>query len=262
MADKKPAGRSSSDVTTRVLIPAGWEVPEVFRNRLGNQVGRQRAMVEGGHLLLILHSPPVADEHDERNGRLFWRQPDGSWKVDCPRSTIKTLTGHLKQYRDRIEELEEDEDTAKNSDEYFKVISDLLPLNRAARNQYQALQTARQAIQDARDVINFRDEAYEIERMSELLNADAKNALDFLIVCRAEEQAQVSYGMGVSSHRLNVLVAFFFPVATLSSIFGTNLIHGFENKYSPWLFFVMLAAGLLFGLALTLIITGKRDKKS
>lgn len=261
MADNKSSGRSSSDVATRVLIPAGWELPEVFRNRLGNQVGRQRAMISDGHLLLILHSPPVPDEH-ERHGRLFWRHPDGSWKVACPGSTIKSLSGHLKQYRDRIEELEEDEDTATNSDEYFKVISNLLPLYRAARNQHQALQTARQEIPDARDVINFRDEAYEIERMSELLNADAKNALDFLIVCRAEEQAQVSYRMGVSSHRLNVLVAFFFPIATLSSIFGTNLIHGFEDRYSPWLFFMMLAAGLLFGLVLTKIITGKREPKN
>ncbi|MDA0282342.1 MAG: hypothetical protein O3B13_08125 [Planctomycetota bacterium] len=261
MSDSGSQQRSPSDVAAGVLIPASWEVPAVFRKRLGNQAGRQRAMVSDGHLLLILHSPPLADEN-ERVGRLFWRQPDGTWKANCPRSTIKTLQGHLKEFRIRIDELERQEDEAKTSNDYFKVISDLLPLYRSARNQYQALQAARQEIQDARDVIDLRDEAYEIERTAELLNADAKNALDFLIVCRAEEQAQVSYHIGVSSHRLNVLVAFFFPIATLSSIFGTNLLHGYEQRNSPWLFLGMLATGLLFGLLLMLIITGKHERKS
>ena len=256
MSDPKSAGRTSSDAAARVLIPASWEVPAIFRDRLGNQVGRQRAMIADGHLLLVLHSPPEPDEHD-RHGRLFWRLPDGTRKVNCSDSPIKSLHGHLKDYRQRIEKLEEQEEGAKSSDEYFKVISDLLPLHRAARNMHGAIQTARQEIKEAKDIINFRDEAYEIERLSDLLNADAKNELDFLIVCRAEEQAKVGYEMGVSSHRLNLLVAFFFPIATLSSIFGTNLTHGFENQNSPWLFLLMLVAGLLFGLILTLAITRK-----
>jgi len=256
MTDSKSAGRTSSDAAARVLIPASWEVPAIFRNRLGSQVGRQRAMVADGHLLLILHSPPEPDEHD-RQGRLFWRLPDGTWKVNCPDSPIKSLHGHLKDYRQRIEKLEEQEESAKTSDEYFQVISDLLPLHRAARNMHAALQTARQEIKEAKDVINFRDEAYEIERMSDLVNADAKNELDFLIVCRAEEQAKVGYEMGISSHRLNLLVAFFFPIATLSSIFGTNLTHGYENIDAPWLFLLMLLTGLLFGLVLTIAITRK-----
>lgn len=261
MSDPQSAGRTSSDAAARVLIPASWEVPAIFRNRLGNQVGRQRAMISDGHLLLILHSPPEPDEHD-RDGRLFWRHPDGTWKVNCPDAPIKSLHGHLKDYRQRIEKLEVREDAARSADEYFQVISDLLPLHRAARNMHAAIQTARQEIKDAKDIIDFRDEAYEIERLSELLNADAKNELDFLIVCRAEEQAKVGYEMGISSHRLNLLVAFFFPIATLSSIFGTNLTHGFENQKAPWLFLVMLATGLLFGLVLTLAITRKGRPRS
>lgn len=261
MNDPKSAGRGSSDDSARVLIPASWEVPAIFRNRLGSQVGRQRAMVSDGHLLLILHSPPEPDGHD-RQGRLFWRLPDGTWKVNCPDSPVKSLHGHLKEYRQRIEKLEEQEEVAKSADEYFKVISDLLPLHRAARNMHAAIQVARQEIKEAKDIINFRDEAYDLERTSELLNADAKNELDFIVVRRAEKQAQASYDMGVSSHRLNVLVAFFFPIATLSSIFGTNLVHGLENRNSPWLFLTMLATGLLFGLLLTLGITRKdRQRK-
>ena len=66
--------------------------------------------------------------------------------------------------------------------------------------------------------------------------------------------------MGISSHRLNLLVAFFFPIGTLSSIFGTNLVNGLESvdrKTGPILFLTMLASGLLFGLILTLAITRK-----
>ena len=110
---------------------------------------------------------------------------------------------------------------------------------------------------DARDVINFRDQTYEIERASELMHADSKNALDFMIARRAEEQAKLSHQMGVSSHRLNVLVAFFFPIATLSSVFGTNLLHGYETKHAPTLFVAMLATGLVSGLILKAIITRK-----
>ena len=259
MSEPKSAEQTTSDASVRSLIPASWEVPATFRNRLGNQVGRQRAMISDGHLLQILHSPPEPDQND-RNGRLFWRLPDGTWKVNCPDSPIKSLHAHLKDYRQRIEKLEEKEESAKTSDEYFQVVSDLLPLYRAARNMHAALQTARQEIKEAKDIINFRDEAYEIERLSELLNADAKNELDFLIVCRAEEQARIGYEMGISSHRLNLLVAFFFPIATLSSIFGTNLVNGLESvdrKTGPILFLTMLASGLLFGLILTLAITRK-----
>lgn len=256
MVNPKSPDEPVTDASLQTPIPASWEVPAVFRNRLGAQAGRQRAMIADGHLLLILHSPPIGEDH-ERHGRLFWRHPDGTWKASCPDSNIQNLQAHLNEYRQRIEKLELQEADALSSDEYFQVISDLLPLHRAARNLHQALQTARQEINHARDLINFRDDAYEIERMSDLLNADAKNELDFLIVCRAEEQANATYDMGVSSHRLNLLVAFFFPIATLSSIFGTNLMHGFENQHTPWLFLIMLASGFFFGLILTLAITRK-----
>ena len=42
------------------LIPAIWTVPEVFRERLGRRIGRQRMMFADGHLLLVLHAPPVS----------------------------------------------------------------------------------------------------------------------------------------------------------------------------------------------------------
>ena len=39
------------------VVPPVWEIPQVIRARLGDQVGRQRAMFHEGHLLLVLHAP-------------------------------------------------------------------------------------------------------------------------------------------------------------------------------------------------------------
>lgn len=214
-------------------------------------------MFADGHLLLILHSPPTA-EQSERNGRIFWRAPDATWKAKTSSNGLRALKDHLAAYRKRLEDLEEHEDAAQTADDYFSVLSEASPLYRAARNQHIALQHARELVADARDVINFRDQTYEIERAAELMHIDTKNALDFSVAQRTEEQAKSSFQMAVSSHRLNVLAAFFFPIATLSSVFGTNLIHGFEQKHAPWLFLGMLGVGLLIGLILKAIVTRQR----
>ena len=63
------------------MLPATWDVPQNFRDRLGSSVGRQRAMLSDGHLLLVLHAPPDPDQ-DQRKGRFFWRKPDGVWASD------------------------------------------------------------------------------------------------------------------------------------------------------------------------------------
>lgn len=213
-------------------------------------------MFADGHLLLILHSPPTADQV-ERQGRLFWRHPDGTWKSKASSNGRRALKEHLAAYTRRLEELEELEAAAQTADDYFAVLSESNPLYRAARNQHMAMQHARELTVDARDVINFRDQTYEIERSAELLHSDTKNALEFSIAQRAEDQAKSSYQMAVSSHRLNLLVAFFFPIATLCAVFGTNLKHGYEDAHSPWLFAAMLGLGLLSGLILKFVITRK-----
>ena len=88
-------------------------------------------------------------------------------------------------------------------------------------------------------------------------HSDTKNSLDFVIAQRTEEQAAASHQMAASSHRLNVLVAFFFPIATLSAIFGVNMYFGFEedraNSIIP--FVAMLALGLVAGFVLKSLIT-------
>lgn len=209
------------------LIPADWEVPQSFRDRLGDQVGRQRAMTSDGHLLLVLHEPPTVEDQ-QRTGRIFWRKPTGEWKAKRG-DGIPALRKHVSEFFDRVTELEAEDHKAETATEYFQVLSALAPLRRATGNLHQALQQARELCSEDRNLINFRDQAYRVERMADLLQNDVKASLDFRIARQAEEQAQNSYQMAVSAHRLNALAAFFFPLATLSAIFGVNLKHGMEE---------------------------------
>jgi hypothetical protein len=238
--------------STQSLLPAEWDVPEEFRRRLGERAGRQRAMEADGHLLVVLHAPPAAD-HDDREGRFYWRDPAGLWSP----TGVGPL---LSEYEKAIDRLQDAEEAAKTARQYFELLNELNPLARAARNFYAALQEAREKMPDDRQLLLWRDRAYELSRSAELLHGDAKNALDFAVAERAEQEAESSRRMEVSSHRLNVLLACFFPIATLAAVLGTNLHHGLESvdaQYAPLPMLAMLAGGLMMGVLLTLFITRK-----
>jgi hypothetical protein len=119
------------------------------------------------------------------------------------------------------------------------------------------LQDARTEHPEVRELINLRDRAYEIERNAELLLAEVKNSLDVLVAKRAEEQSEASHKMSVASHRLNVLVAFFFPVASLMAIFGANLPHGLEGTPPPVALLTVLAIGVVLGGVLAKFVTNR-----
>jgi len=96
----------------------------------------------------------------------------------------------------------------------FDLLRSIAPLHRTARHLYATLQEARELVPEDRDLINLRDQIGEIERALELLHGDAKNGLEFTVARQAEQQAERTYDMAVSAHRLNLLAAAFFPVAT------------------------------------------------
>ena len=57
--------------------------------------------------------------------------------------------------------------------------------------------------------------------------------------------------MAVASHRLNMLAAFFFPIATLSAVFDTSLSHPLEQYIPPpYAFYSVIGLGLFLGLML------------
>ncbi|HEV3021209.1 MAG TPA: CorA family divalent cation transporter, partial [Pirellulales bacterium] len=238
----------------KTILPPAWNVPEAFKARLGEDAGRQRAMSADGHLLLVLHEPPEPGLA-ERRGRLFWRAPDGEWKSNSLGNGVQALKKHLAEYSARLEELDPQLQSAETAAQFFGISQALAPLHRACGNLRAALQDARELVPGDKDLIVCRDRAENLERTTDLLHSDAKNGLDFTIARRSEEQAQRGHEMALAAHRLNLLAAIFFPIATLSAIFGMNLEHGLQIGNTPWAFWAVLLVGFVSGLLLTMVIS-------
>ena len=244
------------------FVPADWDLPNSIRERLGDTAGRQRAMAAEGHLLLILHRPPTADE-TERHGRLFWRKPDGNWSSSESGDGTAALVRHLTEFADLIERYDRQEASAEHVGEYRTLLEAMAPLQRTARNQHVAIQEARNMAPQDHDLINARDQAYAIERNAELLYQEIQNSIDLIAARQSEEQAEVAHQMEVASHRLNMLVAFFFPVATLATVFGIGAPkHGLEDVPAPWGFLAIVAVGLILGAILALALNQPRKRQS
>lgn len=244
------------------ILPASWDVPSKFRERLGAKVGRQRAMFFEGHLLLVMHALPDPDQN-EREGRFFWRKPDGTWISDHCGAGPGAVSKHLDQYSERIETLDRNEETATLANDYFELLQELTPLQRAARNMHTVLQNARKEFPDVREIIDYRDRAYELERSTDLLMTGTNHGLEYARAKQAEEQTKSSEKMAIAAHRLNILAAFFFPLATLTAIFGMDLQHGISEMAEvseQYLFVGVIAAGLVAGIVLTLFVRVSRAR--
>lgn len=216
-------------------------------------------MVAEGQLLLVLHAPPSADS-DERQGRFFWRDAAGRWTPSGASPAQAGVGDLLREYERAIDALQEVEDHAHTARDYFDLLNRLNPLVRAARNLHQTLQDAREAMPDDRSLILWRDRAYVISRSAELLHNDARHALDFAVAQRAEEEAVTSRRAATAAHRLNILAACFFPIATLAAIFGMNLSHGlaqWDRQNAPLPLLAVLGIGLALGVVLMLFINRK-----
>jgi Mg2+ and Co2+ transporter CorA len=216
-------------------------------------------MQSGGHLLLVLHGPP-GDDPDVRDGLIFWRDPTGKWTPSGTSPSQPGVGDLLTKFEKSLDQLQAAEDTAKSARDYFNLLNRLNPMVRTARNLYQALQDAREAEPGDRQLLLWRDRAYAINRAAELLHNDAKNALDFAVAQRAEEEAVSSRRVAAAAHRLNILAAFFFPLATLAAIFGMEMRNGLEmwdQQHAPLPMLGILGVGLVLGCILTMFITRK-----
>lgn len=240
-------------------IPKNWDVPQVFRDRMGAEVGRQRAMVEEGHLLLVLHAPPQPDE-DHRQGRLFWRAPNGAWSPMGITHGSLAVDALLDEFDRAIAEIDEAENLAQSALQFLDLLQRLTPLVRTTQNLHQAVQDARQRLPDARELILLRDRAYATERRATLLLENARNMLHYVTARRAEEQARDAQVQTKAAHRLNVLAALFFPTATLAAVFGMELDNGlrqWDATHGPAPMVAILLVGLALGGLLALFITRK-----
>ncbi len=243
-----------------MILPTIWKVPEVLRNRLGHTTyGRQRAMVEEGHLLVVLHRPPGPDDR-EREGALFWRSPAGEWQASRGGPGPAGLTAHVQAYVDLENKLTHEYERAATITALFDLMEKLTPLVRAARNQHQALQAARDAIKADTLLIETRDLASEVERNLDLLIEDVRNGIQHRMAREAEAQSQAGREALQASHRLNVLAALFFPLTAITSLFGMNLAHGIDER-NPAIFWLVFILGTALGFGMKSWVLAKPKSK-
>jgi hypothetical protein len=224
------------------LIPADWELPEAIVARLGDRVGRQRTMVADGHLLLVLHAPPERGER-QRRARLFWRDAKGEWRSTHHGNDEKAVAKHLTEFDRLLENFNRAEDVG-DVEVLRRTLEDTIPVQRAISHLHQALQDARQAIPDDRLLINYRDQAYDLERTADILLQDVQHDLEFAAARHEEQQTAAAHQMSMAAHRLNVMAAFFFPLATISAVMGMNFVPTFEHVIPP-----LVQLGIILGVS-------------
>ncbi len=245
-----------------MIIPPTWNLPENIRTRLGrNTYGRQRAIMEDGHIMLVLHKPPGPDDN-EREGVLYWRNPAGEWQANKGGPGPGSVKRHVQLYEEIESKVVKDYDNAANSTDLFNLLEVLTPLVRAARSMHAAIQAAREEVGNDPFLIELRDLAYEVDRNLELLIEDVRNAIQYRMAREAEEQARLSRDALRASHRLNILAALFFPLMALASLFGMNFAHGF-NDHDPKIFWLVALVAVALGFAIKAWVLGKsKDKES
>jgi len=242
-----------------MIIPPTWNLPEAIRIRLGQtSYGRQRAIVEEGHVLLVLHKPPGADDR-AREGVLFWRNPAGEWQCNRGGPGPGGLKRHIHSYAELDHKLTAEYESSPDINSLFDLMEKLTPLVRAARNLHRALQTAREAVKGDTFLIELRDLAYEVERTFDLLIEDVRNEIQHRSARKAEEQAQLSEQALHASHRLNILAALFFPLTAIASLFGMNLAHGLDQN-SVIIFWIVSLVSIGLGFMMKGWVLGKRKE--
>ena len=239
------------------LVPPNWQLPSELRRRLGLSVGRQRIMEHEGHLVIVAHDVPSPGE-DQRRGVLIWRDDSGQWRASNGDPGIAAIEMLLNRYEKRIDQFDQAEVSAQGADQYLPLLEGLAPVTRAIRNLQSILGEARKALPDEFELINHRDRAYDLSRTAELTYQFAKDSMDVAVVRKAEEQAVASEKMEIASHRLNIMAALFFPLATLASVFGTTLTENWSWSETATPFYIFLAGGLMAGFVLAKVI-GRRS---
>lgn len=235
-----------------------WQLPAEIEQRLGETTyGRQRAIFEAGHLLVILHAPPDADD-SHRDHMVFLRTPDGRYFGNGREAGESKLRRLLASYQEAFSKWDRNYERATTAEDLFNILEAAAPLNRSSTNLHSALQSARDLVPDDAFLIAVRDEAYELSRNFELLLSDAKLALDYRIARNAEEQSVKSREMANAQHKLNILAAVTFPLMAVATIFGMNLAHGFEHR-PPILFWLVSGATLAIGLIVMGWVTTDRQ---
>lgn len=239
------------------VIPKAWSIPDIFRARMGSDVGKQRLMSEEGHHLVVLHEIPVLSDKGQRSPALFWVNDVGEWK-SMPESGGRSALKQLVQgYQEKISALElkmtkvEGDNTPEDVHE---VIDEAAPLQRTARGLARVMQALRETLKEDREVLNIRDTAVSLESSIDLLIADAKSTLDFMTAKNTMIQAKESAKAAREAQKLNRIAALFFPLVTLAALFGMNAPADVLRSDGS---IIVILVGLVMGVLLWTILSKK-----
>lgn len=239
------------------LIPKQWQIPQIFRDRLGADPGKQRIMSEEGHHLIVLHKAPSAADRGDRAAALFWINDSGEWKSIPSPGGINGLVEHIQEYENQAKSLEKDLDlpeSSENADLLHKVHDDAAPLLRASRHMLTIMQELRQLFPENRKLLLLRDSAINVERSAELLLADTKSTLNFMLAQSSIQQAEAAHNATIEANKLNRLAAFFFPVITISAVLSIN---DPEKVLTNPFTYAVVVIGFMLGLALIFLLKSR-----
>lgn len=235
-----------------MAIPEKWDIPAKLRARVGKTIGRQRTIQEDGHTIILLHQTPNANDKT-RKGACCWITPDEKVSFHPDTENFDTI---FNNYRKKIGHLENEYKTGNSAIQYFKVLEEIVPIHFATIRMASALQMARDLLPNNRQVLLWRDETYELQRETEILQNCAKNALDYHQAKGVEDLSQITYELTKTSHRLNILATFFVPMMAISALFGMNVPNGYEKGDSPHTFWLITAFCIILGIILKIIFKG------
>jgi hypothetical protein len=243
-------------VMETLKLPDHFQIDPELREQLSSRPGHQRCMDGGGELLLVVHEVPQP-KIPEREALFFWKRRDQKWMQ--PSGTgLSGLAALLDRFAKAIDIHEEVIDEADTAAEIFAILRHSGPLSRSSRNLVQALEQALSTDSDDQEIRSYRDRAREIERAADLLNGDAKVALDFWRAMQAEKHARSGARLNRIAYRLNLLAGFFLPLVALGGIFGMNVDLPAFMKPMFWGIFI---GGLTIG-ALLLWLVGHSTGRS
>ena len=182
-----------------------WTLPPEIEARLGKSTyGRQRAIHEADHLLVVLHSPP---RDHRREAQVFLRTPDGKYMYNGHENGESQLRQLLGSYERLYEQFDKAYDKSSSAQDLFRILEPLGPIARRPPTWPTPCNRPARRWPDDRFLIAMRDEAYEAARNLELLLADAKAAMDYRVAQHTEAQTAKAQEMATAQHKLNVLAA-------------------------------------------------------
>ena len=202
-------------------LPTHFEIEAELREQISKRPGHQRCVEGRDELLLVLHEVPQAGI-PERDALFFWKRHGGRW-TQPGGSGLSELGELLERYELAIDGHEDSlgkVNTAAAA--IYGVLRHSGPLARSTRNLALALEQTLAADIEDREIRAYRDRARDLDRAAELLNADARVALDYCQAACSEQQSLTAERLRKNAFRLNLLAGFFLPLMALGILCGMN----------------------------------------